>query len=154
MNYQLKIKGGPAGQLDPQSKSFLDGFPQGGKPLTEVSPEDIRSNPSPTMPHNMQPAPVFTEEITIEARDGYQIRVRIYRKEENVIAPPLMYYHGGCWVFCNLDTHDAVCRKLCHDSGFTIFSVDYRLAPEGKFPLGINDAYDAANYISKNNDQL
>ena len=154
MSYQLKVKGGLAGVLDSQIKSFLDELPKGGKSLAEVMPDDIRSNPSPTVPFNIPSAPVYTEDIVVPARDGYLLNVRIYRKEEDSIAPPLMYYHGGCWVFCNLDTHDSVCRKLCYDSGFTVFSVDYRLAPESKFPTGIQDAYDVALYVTQTNDEL
>jgi acetyl esterase len=154
MDYKLKIKGGNAGVLDAQTKIFLDTLPQGGKPLSECTPNDIRSAPSATTPYNLEPIPVHTEEIAIPARDGHEICIRIYRKDKNIVAAPLIFFHGGCWIFCNLDTHDSNCRQLCMDSGMTVFSVDYRLAPENKFPCGINDAYDAALYVSKNNDKL
>jgi acetyl esterase len=154
MSFQVKRKGGTAGQLDSQIKDFLEGLPKknGASSLADTTPEMIRIEPSPTAKFNLDPAPVAIEEISVPARDGHQITIRIYRKDENSIAPPLIYYHGGCWIFCSLDTHDAICRELCHETGYTVFSVDYRLAPENKFPTGINDAYDAALWVSKNND--
>ena len=154
MSFQVQMEGGPAGQLDSQTKLFLDEISKLSTPATEISPEDIRSKPSPTFPYNMQPAEVFTEDIFITARDGYEIMVRIYRQDISSTAPPLMYYHGGCWVFCSVNSHDSICRRLCKDSGLTVFSVDYRLAPESKFPTGVHDAYDAARYVSQNRVEL
>ncbi|MCM8536856.1 MAG: alpha/beta hydrolase [Lentisphaeraceae bacterium] len=154
MSFEIIYKGGEANVLDHQTKAFLDSLPQGSSDMIGITPDDIRSGPSPTLPYNPQPVPVDVEEICVAARDGYQIRVRIYRKDENTEAAPLMFYHGGCWVFCNLDSHDSVCRQLCQDSGMTVFSVDYRLAPESKFPTGIQDAFDAAAYVANNRAEL
>jgi len=154
MSFQIKYKGGAAGVLDSQTKVFLDGLPPKSGPMSELSPEQIRSAPSPATAYNPEPAPVFVEEIKVPSRDGIQIILRVYRKEENTIAPPLFFIHGGCWVFCDLDSHDTLCRELCMNSGLTVFSVDYRLAPEYKFPIGVQDCYDAAKWVSKNNDVL
>lgn len=57
--------------------------------------------------------------------------------------PAVVYYHGGGWVICNLDSHDAVCRRLCVQSGAVIVSVDYRLSPEHPFPAPLDDCYAA-----------
>lgn len=57
--------------------------------------------------------------------------------------PCIVYYHGGGWVICNLDSHDAVCRRLCVQSGSVVVSVDYRLAPEHPFPEPLDDCYAA-----------
>lgn len=53
--------------------------------------------------------------------------------------PILVFLHGGGWVFGNLDTHDAMCRILSHEAGCLVVSVDYRLAPEHRFPAGLKD---------------
>ena len=141
--------------LDSHTKTFLDSLPKKkGGSMSSLSPDEIRSAPSPTAAYNPVPAPVAVEEIAVPSRNGRDIRVRVYRKDENTIAAPLIFIHGGCWVFCTLDTHDALCRQLCMESGLTVFSVDYRLAPEYKFPAGSEDCYDAARWISKNNDKV
>ncbi len=57
--------------------------------------------------------------------------------------PLLVFYHGGGWVICDLDTHDAVCRLICRDADVAVLSVDYRLAPEHPAPAAVDDAYAA-----------
>jgi len=154
MSFQIQFKGGEAGILDSQTKEFLDGLPPKKGPMSDSTPDEIRSAPSATSEYNPVPAPVVVEEISVPARDGRDIRVRVYRKDENTIAPPLIFIHGGCWVFCSLDSHDPLARQLCYETGMTVFSIDYRLAPEAKFPAGPEDCYDAALWISKNNDKV
>ena len=154
MSFQIQYKGGPAGILDSQTKVFLDGLAPKSGPMSDLSPDEIRSAPSPTTAYHPIPAPVAVEEVAVPVRGGRQVRVRVYRKDENTIAPPLVFIHGGCWVFCSLDSHDTLCRQLCYESGLTVFSIDYRLAPEAKFPAGAEDCYDAALWISKNNDKV
>jgi acetyl esterase len=60
----------------------------------------------------------------------------------------VLFFHGGCFVLGDLETHDALCRRLCADTGMRFLAVDYRLAPENPFPAGVNDAVDAARYVS------
>lgn len=64
--------------------------------------------------------------------------------------PTLVFYHGGGYVIGNLDTHDGLCRMLANDSGVRVIAVDYRLAPEAKFPAAIDDAFAALNWIVAN----
>lgn len=59
------------------------------------------------------------------------------------VTPACVYYHGGGWVIGDLDTHDAICRRLANESGCRVVSVDYRLAPENRFPAAFDDAYAA-----------
>jgi acetyl esterase len=67
------------------------------------------------------------------------IPVRVYRPGDARDLPLLVWFHGGGWVTGNLDTHDQLCRLLADESGFVIVSVDYRLAPEAKFPAAVDD---------------
>jgi acetyl esterase len=64
--------------------------------------------------------------------------------------PCIVYFHGGAWLFGNLDTHDCMCRMLANASDCRVISVDYRLAPEHKFPAGLEDAYAATQWVAAN----
>jgi acetyl esterase len=68
--------------------------------------------------------------------------------------PLLVYYHGGGWVICDLDTHDGTCRFLAANSGVTVLSVDYRLAPEHPFPAGVEDAHAAFDWAAEHAAEL
>ena len=63
--------------------------------------------------------------------------------------PGLLYFHGGAWVFCDLDTHDGLCRLLANASGCRVVSVGYRQAPEHKLPAAIDDSYAAAAWFGE-----
>jgi acetyl esterase len=62
----------------------------------------------------------------------------------------IVYFHGGAWVFGNLDTHDGMCRMLANGSGCRVISIDYRLAPEHKFPAAVEDAFAATRWVAAN----
>lgn len=91
------------------------------------------------------------EERVIKGRNG-DIKLRIYQQKPN--SPVLVYYHGGGFVICNLETHDAICRRIARLSNATVISVDYRLAPEHKFPSAVIDAYDALKWVYENGTEI
>ena len=66
----------------------------------------------------------------------------------------LLYVHGGGFVVGGLDTHDNVCQRLAQESGWTVVSVDYRLAPEHPFPAALEDAYAALEWVAENPDAV
>ena len=72
----------------------------------------------------------------------------------NGLAPCLVFFHGGGWVIGDLDSHDVVCRKLADEGELIVISVDYRLAPEHKFPAAVDDAIAATKWIADNASQL
>jgi len=76
------------------------------------------------------------------------IPIRIYKPSAQTNLPILVYYHGGGWVIGDLETHDSVCRNLCHQAGVIVVSVDYRLAPEHKFPVPFDDCYTATEWVA------
>jgi acetyl esterase len=63
------------------------------------------------------------------------------------VLPALVFYHGGGWVIGDLDTHDVACRQLSNGARCAVFSVEYRLAPEAKFPAAVDDCVAATRYI-------
>jgi acetyl esterase len=81
------------------------------------------------------------------------IPVRLYRPREGVL-PVLVYFPGGGWVLGDLDTHDALCRILAKDSGCAVISVDYRKAPENRFPAAVEDAIAALRWVIANAEDL
>jgi acetyl esterase len=75
-------------------------------------------------------------------------------RQANGLAPGLVFFHGGGWVIGDLDSHDVVCRKLADQGQLIVISVDYRLAPEHKFPAAVDDAIAATKWIAGNARQL
>ena len=71
------------------------------------------------------------------------LQVRVYRPHAEGVAPVLVYLHGGGWTIGSIETHDRLCRLIASDSGCAVASVEYRLAPEHKYPAALEDAYAA-----------
>ena len=81
------------------------------------------------------------DELRIDGPGG-PIRARAYVPESDAGPLPLLVYmHGGGWVICDLDTHDNICRFLAREAGVIVLSIDYRLAPEHRFPAAVEDAF-------------
>lgn len=95
------------------------------------------------------------EDRSLPGTDG-PLRVRIYTPVDarSGTSPALVYFHGGGLVSGSLDTHDGVCRSLANASGCRIFSVDYRLAPEHKFPAAVTDGCAATAWIVRHAGEL
>lgn len=83
-----------------------------------------------------------------------KIPVRIYTPDSPVSRPGLVYFHGGGWVFCSIETHDALCRSIANGAGCSVVSVDYRLAPEHPHPAAVEDAYAATRWVVENAAEL
>lgn len=75
------------------------------------------------------------------------LMIRTYVPQGEGPFPIVIFFHGGGWVICSVDTHDQFCRHICNKAKCIVISVDYRLAPEFKFPTPVEDAYAAACYI-------
>lgn len=82
--------------------------------------------------------------------DSHSIPIRLYSTEVPNNLPILVYFHGGGWVVGDLDTHDYVCRQIAEAANVLVISVDYRRAPEYAFPIPLEDAYAAFEWIVKN----
>ncbi|MTV48971.1 alpha/beta hydrolase fold domain-containing protein [Heliobacillus mobilis] len=136
--------------LDPQVKEFLQHSSFTGTfPLSMLSPGMIRAA---SMMHigpidendigNLQKIENHTAIV-----DGREIPMRIYTPKGSAPHPVLVFFHGGGFVVGNLDSHDAFCREMAQITPCAVVSVDYRLAPEHKFPAALEDAYDAVTWV-------
>jgi acetyl esterase len=85
---------------------------------------------------------------------GGKLRLRIYTPEGSGPFPLLVFFHGSGFVLCSLDTHDGMCRNLTAGIGCVVVSVDYRLAPEHKFPAGPDDCLAATRWAAAHADEL
>ncbi|WP_448089725.1 alpha/beta hydrolase [Pseudomonas azerbaijanoccidentalis] len=92
---------------------------------------------------------VVCENFTIAARDGHSLAARLYRDGHAVdgLQPVILYFHGGGYLVGSLDSHDALCQRLAAQGGFALLTVDYRLAPEWRFPTPVQDACDTGNWL-------
>lgn len=132
--------------LHPQARSFLDLVAKKNAPPWE----DLDPSVSRTMFNGLTdffgqgPELKSVSDKTIADR----IPIRIYRPSSSSHLPAIMYFHGGGWVLGNIETHDALCRRLAKESGSMVISVDYRLAPEHPFPAAFNDCYEATQYVA------
>jgi acetyl esterase len=136
--------------LDPQVKVLLDQMAAANQPaFHSQSPADARKAMD-AMLNVLGPGPDVhkVEDRKIPGPAG-DIPVRIYSPPGKPIGI-LVYFHGGGWVVGDIASHDYVCRALTNAAGCMVVSVDYRLAPEHKFPAGPEDCYAATEWVSKN----
>src|SRR4029453_9474481 len=145
-----EVKGGRAMPLDPQAQKVLDATAALGLPPTEqMTPaearESMRSRPAALGPGG-DLAPVGAPGGPVE---GGTITVRCYPPAGRGPFPAYIYFHGGGWVIGDIETHDGICRSLANASGSVVASVDYRLAPEHKFPVAAEDAYAATQWVAR-----
>jgi acetyl esterase/lipase len=140
--------------LDPDAAFVFKAFQEAGRPPYEtLSPDEAReyyrqarfiSNPEPPELKSVAP-------LAIPAAHG-SIPGRIYTPNElrqtDGLVPCLVFFHGGGWVIGDLDTHDVVCRKLADEGRLIVISIDYRRAPEHKFPAAVDDAIAATAWIA------
>ncbi len=142
--------------LDPATTLFVEETLRGGedaRPMNERTPEDARAYRANLAALN-GPAPNMArvEEHTIEQADGsFQVRVLV------PIEPPagvIVYYHGGGWVVGSIDESDALGRKLAERTSCAVVLVDYRLAPEHRYPVAVDDSYAALEWTAAHMDQI
>ncbi|WP_028606126.1 alpha/beta hydrolase [Ottowia thiooxydans] len=89
------------------------------------------------------------EDFFIPARDGYRLPARLYAPRTGTALPALLYMHGGGFTIGSIESHDTLCRTLAHGSGAAVVSLDYRLAPEYRFPTAAHDSWDAMQWLAR-----
>lgn len=94
------------------------------------------------------------EDIDIDNEDGGRLRLRVYSPNDEPNAPAVLAFHGGGWVLGDLLFMESNCRSLANRVGCRVISVEYRLAPEHRFPAAANDAYTALQWVAANAGRL
>ena len=137
--------------LNPQAKAFLDQAAASGAPPLNALPvaEARKVLLDLFAPPQKEPVPKI-EDRQIPGPDGHQIPIRIYTPAGKGPLPILVYFHGGGWVLGNIESHDGTSRELANKAGCIVVSVDYRLAPEHKFPAAPEDCYAATKWVALN----
>jgi acetyl esterase len=137
--------------LDPQARAFLDQLAASGQPqLHEMPPAAAREAATGLTAQLGGPPEEVAEVRTLAIPGpGGTIPARLYIPAGTKPLPALVYYHGGGFVIGSLDGWDPVMRSLANASGCAVVSVDYRLAPEHKFPAAVDDAYAALTYVAR-----
>ena len=143
--------------LDPQAKALLDFLGITTlQPVETMTPQAVRERSKLMLEARKQMGvePVHqVRDIKIPGPAG-EIPVRIYTPDVPQPAPALVYFHGGGWVIGDLESHDGVCRALANQVPCVVASVDYRLAPEAKFPAAVEDSYAATEWIAAHAGEL
>ena len=135
--------------VDPQIQVLLN-LRAALPPLHTLSVEEARAH----MAARAIPGLRIPEVASVVNRDmqgpGGSLPLRIYTPEGTGPFPLVVFFHGSGFVVCSLDTHDPMCRNLCAGAGCVVVSVDYRLAPEHKFPAAPDDSLAATRWAVDN----
>jgi acetyl esterase len=118
-------------------------------PMQSVQPAVTRANGEKMAALAARPDVAHVEDRFISGPRG-DIRIRIYRPNQEDGNQIVTYFHGSAFVICSIDTHDALCRHLCLRSNAVVVSVDYGLAPEDAFPAGPDDSLAATLWVAEN----
>jgi acetyl esterase len=100
-----------------------------------------------------EPSLARVEDLHIPMRDGHKVKARLFapsQRSSETPLPTLVYFHGGGFTIGSIQTHNVLCRELARIGHCAVISVDYRLAPEYRFPVATNDAWDSLRWVSRN----
>lgn len=146
--------------LDPDAAAILAAFRAAGRPPYEtLTPAEAREMYLAARPVSQpEPPKIASAGALIIPGPAGDIPARLYKpltpRQSDGLSPCLVFFHGGGWVIGNIDSHDVVCRTLADEGQLTVISVDYRLAPEHRFPAAVEDAIAATEWIFGNARQL
>lgn len=143
----------PRALLTPAMRSLLDRIARAGHPpmhmLNAAQAKQAYAAGAGVLdisPHKL----ARVEELRLTARDGFEIPARLYAPATETPLPILLYFHGGGFTVGSVATHEPLCRHLAHLAHCAVVSVDYRLAPEWKFPTAVEDAWDSLSWLRDN----
>jgi acetyl esterase len=140
--------------LDPQIATLIEALDAGFPPVHTMTGAQARATIRSRFVPPAEPEPVADVCDDIIPGPGGDIPVRIYRPDRPGDLPVLVYAHGGGFVFCDLDSHDGLCRDFANRLGALVIAVDYRLAPENPWPAAADDVYAATQWAADNADAI
>ena len=137
--------------LDPAVQALLAQMENPDAPkLSELEPAVARAGFAALAALQGEPEAVASVEDRKIPGPAGEIPVRIYKPSNEANLPVVMYFHGGGWVIMDVETHDSLCRALANAARCAVVSVDYRLAPEAKYPAASDDCYAATRWVADN----
>lgn len=140
--------------IDPQIDAFLRSLDPTAPDFPELSVAEARAAMSAGSENMREPIAIAeVRDISIPGPAG-AIGARVYRADTAGAAPLTVFIHGGGWMVGNLDDYDRQLRRLAVDAGSTVLSVDYRLAPEQRFPAALDDAYAAVAWADRHRAEI
>jgi acetyl esterase len=141
--------------LDPVAQKIIEaGKASGLAPVFTLPVEEARERMRSLFVSNEPPESVGAVVDTHIPCEWGNMGIRIYTPVGEGKFPVFVFFHGGGWVLNSIETHDSVCRRLTNLSDCIVISVDYRLAPEHKYPAAIEDAYAAVEWAISNADKI
>ena len=147
----------PHALLNAATRNLIARIERAGRaPLHAMTPEQARAFYDIGGPMLDLPPPDLdrVEDLHIPARDGYRMPARLYAPERprEALLPVLLYLHGGGFTVGSLTTHDVLCRQLSRHGRCAVVSLEYRLAPEHRFPVAVHDSWDALSWLRQHGD--
>jgi acetyl esterase len=133
--------------LDPQVAALIDTLDAAFPAVHTMTGAEARAAIRSRFVPNPAPEPVAKVRDLCVDVDGGSIAIRVYRPEAVSALPVLVYAHGGGFVFCDIDSHDGLCRSLANLIPAVVVSVDYRLAPEHSWPTAAEDVYAVTRWV-------
>ncbi len=141
---------------------LLDRILSLSKPIHEMSLDELHQDQT-----SEAPIPAITQRVlagkrieipnivqqSVEGRHG-EIPIQVYRPFNAATLPLILFFHGGGWIYGNLQTHDRICRRIAYDTGAIVLAVRYHLAPFFKYPIALEDCYDVLTWAVENAENL
>jgi acetyl esterase len=141
--------------LHPQVEGLLAQMrAAGAPPISSLSVAEARTGTANMIPLGGEPAAVASVRDVTMPVDGGEIALRVYTPLGDGPHPVTLFIHGGGWVICDLESHDPLARDICAGSQSVVVSVDYRMAPEYKFPTAPFDCFAALQWVAAHGDEL
>lgn len=141
--------------LDSQTEEFLKNFSQLFASLSNFSIPEQRATIKEmfVVPESELEPIAISEDLIVPGKNG-SIKIRLFYPKKEGPLPLILYFHRGGWVYGSIEESEVICRRLANETGSIVIAVEYRLSPENKFPVPLEDCYDATKWVVNNASSL